>query len=231
MAGSEVTMKNESERRLRSSVVAAMVKLSAAGLNRGTAGNIGVRNGETLLVTPSGVPCEALRPEQLASISLKHDDGRFDGPMQPSSEWRFHHAILKERPDVAAVVHTHSTYATAVSILRRDITAVHYMIAAFGGPTIRCARYETFGTQELADAVIDALRDRNGCLLANHGMIVCGPTLDKAMWLAVELEELARQFVLTSLLGGCVVLTDEEIERVRLRFGSYAPDRESRLRD
>ena len=121
-------------------------------------------------------------------------DGSHDPAQRPSSEWRFHRDILKARPDVEAVVHAHPTYCTALAIMGMEIPPVHYMIACAGGDTIRCAPYATFGTQELSDHAVRALEGRLACLLAHHGMIAVGPSLAKAMWLAVEVETLARQY-------------------------------------
>ena len=122
-------------------------------------------------------------------------------------------------------VHTHATYATALSMLRREIPAAHYMIAAFGGPTIRCTDYAPYGTQALSELVVEGLRDRNGVLLGNHGMIVIGRDLDEAMWRAVELETLAKQFTIASLVGDPVILPDDEIMRTVERFSGYGLQR------
>ena len=120
-------------------------------------------------------------------------------------------------------MHTHSTFATVLSIGRRDIPACHYMIAAFGGPTVRCADYATFGTPELSANVLMAMHERSACLLANHGMIACGKDLDKAMWSAVELETLSRQYYHALQLGEPFILDDAEMARVAEKFKSYGP--------
>lgn len=143
--------------------------------------------------------------------------------MQPSSEWRFHLDIMRARPEVGSVVHTHSTYATTLAICGREIPALHYMIAAAGGPNIRVAPYATYGTKELSDNALKALEGRTCCLLANHGMIATGPTLKRAMWLAVELETLARQYYHSLLIGGPQLLSDTEIAGVIEKFKSYGP--------
>lgn len=175
-----------------------------------------------MLITPSGVAYEALTPASLALMPLD-GGGAFEGPLKPSSEWRFHLDILRARPDVGAVVHAHSTYATVLSILRRPIKAVHYMIAAFGGPEIACTDYAPFGTQELSELVVEGLGPRHGVLLGNHGMIATGATLEQAMHRAVELETLARQSYLAGLAGTPVILPDDEIMRCVERFKSYGP--------
>lgn len=192
--------------------------LTAAGLNHGTTGNISVRHGDGLLVTPTGMGYDRLGADDIVPM---HMDGGFDGRLRPTSEWRFHRDILQRRADVHAVVHTHAPYATVVSIQRREIPPLHYMIAAAGGPTIRCADYATFGTAALSEAALTALDGRLACLLANHGMIACGATLDKAVALAVEVEELARQYVLSLQLGGPVLLDSAEIDRVLEKFRTY----------
>ncbi|MEO1090527.1 MAG: class II aldolase/adducin family protein, partial [Pseudomonadota bacterium] len=137
------------------------------------------------------------------------------------SEWRMHLDIFKDRPEAAAVVHTHSTYATALSCLRRGIQAFHYMIGIGGGADLRCASYATFGTAALSAAMLEALRDRSACLLANHGQIVFAESLDKALRRAVEVETLAEQFFIASQMGTPVLLDDAEMARVLARFKTY----------
>lgn len=209
------------ELQLRQAIIDKCRWMNASGLNQGTSGNISVRHDDLMFITPSGIPYETLTPEMIAAMPLARDDGSHRGPLKPSSEWRIHLDLLRARPEIGAVVHTHSTYATALAMARRGIPACHYMIAAFGGGDVRCADYARFGTRELSDAALVALKNRNGCLLANHGMITIGPTLDKTMWLAVELETIAKQYVLSLQIGGPVLLTDEQIEEARAGFASY----------
>lgn len=208
------------ERAIRKTIIEHCLAMNASGLNRGTAGNISVRRGAAMLITPSGVPYEALEPGDIALMPLDRD-GEWDGPLPPSSEWRFHLDILRARPEIGAIVHTHSPFATVLAVARREIPACHYMIAAFGGAPIRCAGYATFGTKELSDAALAALDGRLGCLLANHGQIALGESLEKAMWRAVELESLAEQYYRSLLIGGPVLLDDAEIVRVEARFATY----------
>ncbi|XWN34443.1 MAG: class II aldolase/adducin family protein [Devosia sp.] len=191
-------------------------------INQGTSGNVSVRWGEGLLITPSGLAYETMAPEDIIYLEM---DGTAHGPHAPSSEWRFHRDILRERPDLNAIVHAHPAYCTSVSILNEDIPAVHYMIAAAGGSTVRCAPYATYGTEELSKNALAALEDRNACLLANHGLIACGPSLPKALWLAVEMETLAQQYVIAKSAGEPVVLSDKEIGVVIEKFKSYGPRR------
>jgi L-fuculose-phosphate aldolase len=157
----------------------------------------------------------------IATMPVKGDYGEWEGPLKPSTEWRFHLDIMKERSDVGAIVHAHPVFATSLAILRKSIPACHYMMAAFGGTDIRCSGYATYGTKELSVHALKALEGRTGCLLANHGMIATGANLDKAMWLAVELETIAKQFYYSSLLGKPVILSDDEIADTRKSFGSY----------
>jgi L-fuculose-phosphate aldolase len=211
------------ELELRAGIVAACRHMNAIGLNQGTSGNISARFGDRMLITPSGLPYHELAAGDLAAMSIDGDYGSWEGPLAPSTEWRFHLDITRARPEIGAIVHAHSTFATALAIARKEIPACHYMIAAAGGPTVRCARYATYGTKELSDAALQALEDRNACLLANHGMIATGPNLDKAMWLAVELETIARQYVISLSIGGPVLLSDAEIAKVKEGFKSYGP--------
>ena len=211
------------ERAIRQRIIDLCREMNATGLNQGTSGNISARFEGDMLITPSGVPYSELEPEAIVRATLDGDEPGWSGDMKPSSEWHFHRAILKAKPEQGAVVHTHSTFATVLSIARRDIPACHYMIAAFGGATVRCADYATFGTPELSANVIAAMEDRSACLLANHGMIACGANLDKAMWAAVELETLSRQYFHALQLGDMVVLDDREMARVAKKFKSYGP--------
>ncbi|MFN8831684.1 MAG: class II aldolase/adducin family protein [Labrys sp. (in: a-proteobacteria)] len=213
-------MKKE-ELELRKAIIAKCRWMNAVGLNQGTSGNISARYKDRMLITPSATPYDDMEPEMICSMPFDGEYGGYEGPLKPSTEWRFHFDIMASRPDVGAIVHTHATYSTILAIAGKSIPACHYMIAAFGGTTVRCAPYATYGTKELSDNAVAALKDRNGCLLANHGMIAVGSSLDKAMWLAHELEMLAKQYYHSLLIGGPVVLPDEEIERVKVSFKSY----------
>jgi L-fuculose-phosphate aldolase len=150
-------------------------------------------------------------------------DGSCQHPLKPSSEWRFHCDIMKARADVGAIVHAHPMYATAFAICRKEIPAVHYMIAAAGGPTIRCGGYASYGSAELSAIALAALERRNACLLANHGMIATGPDLDRAMWLAVEVETLCKQYAAALQIGTPHILPDDEIARTVEKFRGYGP--------
>jgi L-fuculose-phosphate aldolase len=212
---------NTDELALRQAIVDQCRRMNAIGLNQGTSGNISARFGERLLITPSAVPYDEMTPEMIASMPIADGSGTWEGPLKPSSEWRFHLDIARARPDVGAVVHTHAIFCTTLAIARRPIPAVHYMIAAFGGTDIRCADYATFGTEALSKAVMNAMEGRNACLMANHGMIAAGADLERAMWLAVELETLARQYFNTLQIGGPVLLSEAEIADAARSFGSY----------
>jgi L-fuculose-phosphate aldolase len=208
------------EREKRQSIIDACRSMNALGINQGTSGNISLRHDSGLLITPTSVPYETMQPEQIVFMDL---DGSFDPAQRPSSEWRFHLDILKARPDVEAVVHAHPTYCTALAIMGMEIPPVHYMIACAGGDTIRCAPYATFGTQELSEHAVKALEDRLACLLEHHGMIAIGPSLSKAMWLAVEVETLARQYHGCLQIGTPRLLSKAEIKNVLGRIAGYGP--------
>jgi L-fuculose-phosphate aldolase len=210
----------KAERAQRVAIIEAARAMNASGLNQGTSGNVSVRHRDTMLITPSATPYDRMTPDMIAAMPIDGERGAWSGPLKPSTEWPFHLDILRARPEIGAVVHAHSTYATVLAIARRPIPACHYMIAAFGGTDIRCASYARYGTKELSDLAVAALEDRTGCLLANHGMIAIGPTLEKAMWLAVELETIARQYYLSLPLGP-VILSDAEIAEVQASFAGY----------
>jgi L-fuculose-phosphate aldolase len=187
----------------RQAIIGACRRMNALGINQGTSGNISVRHVDGLLIVFMAM------------------DGSHAPSQKPSSEWRFHLDILKARPDVHAVVHAHPTYCTILAIMGREIPPVHYMIAAAGGDSIRCAPYATFGTAELSEHALRALEGRLACLLDHHGMIAIGKSLDKAMWLAVEVETLARQYHGCLQIGEPPLLSSAEIERVRQRMSGY----------
>ena len=206
------------DREKRQSIIDACLRMNVLGINQGTSGNISLRHGDGMLVTPTSTPYEAMEPEQIVYMHL---DGNHDPAQRPSSEWRFHRDILKARPEVQAIVHAHPPYSTMLAIMGMEIPPVHYMVAVAGGDTIRCAPYATFGTQELSEHAVRALEGRMACLLAHHGMIAVGPSLPKAMWLAVEVETLARQYHGCLQIGTPPLLPREEIEKVGVRMAGY----------
>jgi len=203
---------------LRVEIIEACRSMNRLGINKGTSGNISLRSDKGLLISPTGMAYEALHPEHIVQVFW---DGTYTGDVEPSSEWRFHRDILKARPDLNAVVHTHAKFATAISILGKDIPAIHYGIAAAGGNNVRCAPYETFGTPELAARVVIALEGRRACLMAHHGVITSHATLAKAMTLAVTVEELAQQYLLCLPMGEPPILSDEEMGQVLEKFKTY----------
>jgi len=204
---------------LRTMVIAACRELTRRGLTHGTSGNVSVRyDAQRFFVSPSGMDYEVLQADD---VPLMYLDGRWFGRRRPSSEWRFHRDILNSRPEVGAIVHTHSPQATALACTGRDIPAFHYMVAVAGGRDIRCAPYSAFGTQELSKAALAALKDRKACLLANHGVIATGTDLPSAISLADEVESLARQYVTALSLGEVCILDDAEMCRVVERFRTY----------
>ena len=203
---------------LRKDILAQGAKLAASDLSQGTSGNLSSRCGAGFLITPSGTPYEGLSPDDIVLVDMA---GHFEHRLRPSSEWRFHRDIYAARPDVRAVVHVHPPYSTALAMCRMGIPAAHYMIAVGGGDSIRCAEYHTYGTQALSNAVLQALEGRLACLMANHGMIATGTTLAQAMWRAVEVENLARQYALALQVGKPVLLTDGEVAEVLEKFAHY----------
>ena len=214
---------DKAELQLRRDIVSACRSMNAMGINQGTSGNISARYGNAMLITPSGVPYDEMDPKDIVRMPFAGEYGGYEGDLVPSSEWRFHLDIMLARPEVGSVVHTHSTYATTLAICGREIPAIHYMIAAAGGPSIRVAPYATYGTEELSKNALKALEGRTCCLLGNHGMIATGPNLKRAMWLAVELETLAKQYYLSLAIGDAQVLPADEIGRVVEKFKDYGP--------
>ena len=203
----------------RQAVIATAREMNRLGLNQGTSGNVSARVADGLLITPSGVPYDALEPADI--VGLASDGTVRDGARKPSTEWRIHADILQARPEAGAVVHCHAMFCTTLSCLRRPIPAFHYMIAVAGGDSIRCAGYATFGTAALSAEALQALENRTACLLANHGMVAIGRDLAKALALAVEVETLAAQYWRALQIGKPVILPDEEMQVVLEKFRGY----------
>ena len=194
--------------------------MDAAGFAPSKSGNVSCRTAGGFLITPSGLPYAVMLPGDLTHLNA--DGGTISARLKPSSEWPFHAAIYRARADIAAIVHTHSPRATALSCARRGIPAFHYMIAMAGGPDIRCAEYATFGTDALAENALKAIKGRRAVLLANHGVIAGGATLEAAWRLAFEVENLASQY-LGLLASGLkpVILGKAEMARVLEKFKGY----------
>lgn len=206
------------ETQLRTELVETCRAMDRTGLTRGTSGNVSVRLRDGFLISPTGIPYDELTPGMVVRMDM---DGSSHGAAQPSSEWRIHRDVLSHRPDLAAVVHTHSTHATAVAILGLSIPAIHYGVAAAGGADIRCAPYALFGTQALSDGVQQALKGRRACLMAHHGVVACQKDLKRALNLAVTVEELARLYLLCRGLMDPPVLGADEIDEVLERYKTY----------
>ena len=209
------------ENYVRQSIIDHCRKMNALGINQGTSGNISARYEDRMLITPSAAPYDEMTPDMIASLPLEGEYGAWDGPRKPSTEWRFHLDIMRSRPEVHAVIHTHAIYSTILAIAHKPIPACHYMIAAFGGDDVKVCDYARYGTRELSDNILKAMEGRTACLMANHGMLATGVSLEKAMWAAVELETIAKQYYHALLIGGPVILPEAEIAGVRKGFASY----------
>lgn len=204
---------------LANEIIQTCLEMTRLGLNQGTAGNVSARYQDGFLITPSGIPYEKLT---VAHIVYVDADGHYEAGKVPSSEWRFHQAVYQTRPDANAVVHNHAVYCTAVSILNRAIPAIHYMIAAAGGNDIPCAPYATFGTRQLSENVVQTIKNRKATLLQHHGLIACEDNLQKALWLALEVEVLAKLYLTTlAVVDPVPVLANEEIAIVLEKFKTY----------
>lgn len=203
---------------LREAIIATCLKMNALGINQGKAGNVSARIAGGFLITPTGIPYEDTRREQIVAMRA---DGGHDGVAQPSSEWRFHRDLYAARGEFQAIVHTHSSFATSLACLGMPIPAFHYMVACAGGADIRCAPYATFGGQALSDHAVSAMAGRRACLLAQHGMIAAGDTLESALALAVEVETLARMYWQALQIREPDLLSEAEMERVLEKFKSY----------
>jgi L-fuculose-phosphate aldolase len=208
------------EAKTRRAVIDTALAMSRSGLSPGRSGNVSCRFEDGMLITPTGMAYDDIRPRDIVFV-----DARGEMPAKksrkPSSEWRFHLAAYRARPDMNAVVHTHSLNATALACAHKPIPAFHYMVAVAGGKDIPLVPYDTFGTKELARHVAKGLFHRNACLMANHGQIALGATLAAALELAHEVETLAEQYCRVLALGKPHILTDAEMDRVLARFKTY----------
>lgn len=199
---------------------AAALRLWQSGLNQGAEGNVSIRTPKGMLITPSGLPWESVRADHMVLVTA---NGSHSGAVRPSSEWPLHRAILDARGEINAVVHTHSSFATTLACLRRDLPPFHYMIAMAGGPDVRCSRYAIFGSEMLADAAVEALQDRKACLLASHGLVTVGNDLNEAVSLALTVEKLCEQYWRACQMGEPVLLSDVEMDEVLGKFAGYGP--------
>jgi L-fuculose-phosphate aldolase len=199
-------------------------KLLTHGLNHGATGNVSVRIDNDFYITPSGMATEYMEAKDVVKCSLLIDEAEVSRmTKKPSSEWHFHQQVYQTRSDVNAIVHTHSPYASAISVLRKNIPAFHYMIALFGGSEVRCSAYEIFGSHELSEEIIKTLGTLKACLIANHGAVLVSNDLDNAFYLAQELEHLAHQYIELLKIGSLTLLTEDEMTEVLLKFKSYGP--------
>lgn len=211
--------KSAGEIEARRAVIETALAMSRSGLSPGRSGNVSCRWKDGMLITPTGMAYELIKP---ADVVFVDGEGAVPGKQKkPSSEWRFHLSAYLARPDMNAVVHTHSLHATVLACAHKPIPAFHYMVAVAGGSDIPLVPYATFGTEDLARYVAQGLAERNACLMANHGQIAIGTTLENALELAREVEVLAQQYVGVLALGKPQILPASEMADVLIRFKSY----------
>ncbi|MCZ2291777.1 MAG: class II aldolase/adducin family protein [Burkholderiales bacterium] len=206
------------EAALREVMIAALVEIDARGLNRGSSGNLSHRFDEGMLITPTGMGAGEIAADDLVWLGF---DGSVRGRLKPSSEWHFHAALYRARPELNAVVHTHASHATALACLRRELPAFHYMVAIAGGDNVRCAPYRLFGTQALSDEVVRAMHERRACLLATHGAVSAGATLREAMKVMIELDSLCQSYLAALAVGEPAILDAAEMAEVIAKFRGY----------
>jgi len=203
---------------LRRNLIATALAMNSGGLNQGTSGNLSVRRGKEMFITPSALPYHRCRPEDVVLLDM---DGTARGRRKPSSEWRLHLDIYKTQPDARAILHAHPPWCTTLACLDRDIPPFHYMVALAGGDTIRCAPYAVFGSRELSDNVSAALKDRSACLMSHHGMVCFADSPEKVLDLAIEVENLARVYCQALQIGEPSLLDQKQMNEVLARFADY----------
>lgn len=217
------------EKALRESMIAYGASIVAAGLGGPLGGDISARFEDSLLITPSGASYAGLKPAMIALMPLVGEYGAWKGPMKPTGEWRIHLDIVRARPDIGGIVRFQSPYATALAMARKPIPAAHSMIALFGAPIVRCAKYAPAGTKELAGLTLEALDQSHAVLLSNYCALTTGATLEAALVRARELETLARLYAIALSLGRPAILSDEEVGRVGERMKTNGADVEARV--
>ncbi len=206
---------------LRVALVGVVKQLDERSLNRGSTGNVsarGVDDPAGFWITPTGMNPDLLRAADLVWVAR---GGQAHGRWLPSSEWHFHRAIYAARPDLHAVVHVHSTHATALASLRRGLPAFHYMVAVAGGDNVSCVPYALFGTEALSASVAAAFVDRQACLMANHGLVAGGHSLAQALKVTVEIEALCQAYLLALTVGKPVMLSKKQMAAVIEKFKTY----------
>ena len=212
----------------RNQIIEYSLKLNSTNLSPLRSGNISLRSKEKdtegYLITPSGKKYETLKPEDIVFMGLNEEEENNDLNNKPSSEWRFHRDIYLNKKDAEAIVHAHSTNATAVSTHKRGIPSFHYMVAMAGGQDIKCAKYATFGTRDLSKNILKALKGRKACLIANHGQIAFEENLPKAFELAEEVENISLQYITSLKLGKPKILSKNEMKKVLSKAKNYKKD-------
>ena len=204
---------------LRLDVIKYAKMLNTKELSALRSGNVSVRYKEGFLITPSGIKYSSLKNKDIVFVSLK---GAFDKKKGiPSSEWRFHQDIYLNKKEAKAIVHAHSTCATAISTHEKSIPAFHYMVAMAGGNDIKCAKYATYGTRDLSKNIIKVLKKRYACLIGNHGQIAFGKNLSTAFELAEEVENLSKQYINALKLGKPKILSSKEMKRILNKAKNY----------
>ena len=204
---------------LRSEIIKYSKMLNSKNLSALRSGNISSRYKDGFLITPSGKKYSSLKNNDIVFVSL---DGYFDKKKGiPSSEWKFHQDIYRNKKEAKAIVHAHSTCATAVSTHKRGIPSFHYMVAMAGGHDIKCAKYATFGTRELSKNILKALNGRKACLISNHGQIAFEGSLSKAFELAEEVENISLQYITSLKLGKPKILSINEMKKVLSKAKNY----------
>ncbi len=217
-AGLPILTEPQPATKLCQAVVDTARGMNRQGLNQGRSGNVSARQGQGMLISASGCDFDTMSTEHVVTCDL---DGHYEGSLKPSSEWGFHAAIYRQRPDARAVVHVHSPWTTSLACLNKPVPAFHYMVAVAGGTDIPCVPYATFGTAELAQNIQAGIAERDACLIANHGQVALADSLDAALELAREVELLARCYMQALNVGEPVLLTEEQMSEVLEKFHGY----------
>ena len=203
---------------LKNDIVHTSKKTLDQGLNCGSEGNVSVRKKDTIFITPSGIETATLNETLISEVDIH---GNVKNNKKPSSEILMHLYIYRNRPEISAIVHCHSMWASILSCSRKKIPSFHYMVAEFGGNDIKCAEYATFGTRKLAKNVLKVLKERNGCLISNHGQLTIANNLNNALDLAVSLEKLSKQYYFCNFLKSTKILSSKEMQKVLGLFKNY----------
>ena len=212
---------NIKEENLRKKIIDTCLKIEIKKLNQGKTGNVSHRWRNGILITPSGIDYDKLNYKDIVFVDI---NGKAVGERLPSSEWRFHLNIIKNRKEVDSIIHNHPVYGTGFSMLRKEIKSFHYLIGLFGGVNIRCTKFMMPGSESLSNEILISLKKRKACLIANHGVVTIGKNLDEAFYLAEQFEALCKQITIAKINGKPKLIDEKKMTIILKKLKNYSKE-------